>query len=704
MPTTLKLTTINIRGINNNIKKKRLLSLVKRIGMDVLLLQETFQKKEVIPILNSKNFPYQIHAPGSARARGIDILIKKSLRFYELDSIKDADGRYVITKGLLNNEKVTIASVYAPNTAQIEFLDKVLKKILDFTEGTLLVAGDFNYVANLNLDRTYKRGLANILPATTTTALHRLFEKYDFADCWQQLHPSMKDFTHYSAQHDVFTHLDYCLMLKSGVHKLQHSESGLKLLSDHNWVTCDIHLADPVRSGYNWVLNRNLMHSQLMRDETIKALRNYMDLNKDTDCKDQVGCVESDCKGYPDFHCVIPEEIRGEHTQKLLKTIQDLEERHKRTGESGIYQQLLQHRKALEALETDHITKNLIYLKQQHLHKSLKAIKLLAWRVRKRKADSMINFIETPQGGLQGKTEEILKGFEEYYTTLYTSKGPQITDIDYFFSNTSLFKTLSEQHKKMLDEAISEEEIRAAIKHLKNNKAAGPDGYPAKFFKTFIDILVPALEKTFNAVLLDGDVPPSWSEALLVPIPKPEKDKTKCESYRPIALLNVDLKIFKTILSNRLQKIISHYIHPDETGFIPGRTMSDNIRKTLNLIRHCKQQQIQSLLLALDFEKAFDSVEFLYLQRLLHHMGFGDNFKQAIAVMYQSPTAKLRINNQKSQKFPIGSGTRQGCPLSPLLFALCIEPLANFIRQDPRITGIRTQGMDCQVSLFAMMW
>lgn len=147
--------------------------------------------------------------------------------------------------------------------------------------------------------------------------------------------------------------------------------------------------------------------------------------------------------------------LQRERLQTLLASIEALEEQHKSTGSTEVYQKLTQQCKTLEILETDQIKKNLIYLKQKYWHKSPKAIKLLTWRVRKRKAESMINFISTPQKGLQGKTDDILDCFKEYYSNLYTSRGPTITDIDSIFPNTSLFKTFSEQHKAMLHEAIS---------------------------------------------------------------------------------------------------------------------------------------------------------------------------------------------------------------------------------------------------------
>lgn len=182
MTVTLKLTSLNICGINNNIKKKRLLSLTKRLKTDILLLQEMHQKKADTPILNKHHFPYQIQAPGLAQAWGTAILKNKTHHFQEKDTLKDKEGRYVITKGQLNNETMTIASIYVPNDGQIQFLDGVFSRLRDFSEGFLLVTGDFNYVVDIQLDRTYKRDMARLLTSHTYTALQDLFIKYGLID------------------------------------------------------------------------------------------------------------------------------------------------------------------------------------------------------------------------------------------------------------------------------------------------------------------------------------------------------------------------------------------------------------------------------------------------------------------------------------------------------------------------------------------
>lgn len=209
------------------------------------------------------------------------------------------------------------------------------------------------------------------------------------------------------------------------------------------------------------------------------------------------------------------------------------------------------------------------------------------------------------------------------------------------------------------------------------------------------------MENTYNSILQGGMLPPSWYEAELVPICKPGKDPQQCSSYRPIALLNVDAKIFTSILAHRLQNIIAQFIHIDQTGFIPHRTMMDNIRKTLNIIQLCKSRKTTSLILSLDFKKAFDSVEYTYILQLLRYMNFGEHFMTAMNAIYSRPRARIKINAARSGYINIDRGTRQGCPLSPLLFALCIEPLANMIRNHPDITGIQHANREFKTSLFA---
>lgn len=115
----LNVVSYNVCGLNNKIKQKRLISHIHRLKPDILLLQETHISSNSNHILNDKLFSYQFHSKGSSKARGTAILINRNLQFKETLTLKDTEGRFIATKGLLNGCKVTISSIYAPNVNQL---------------------------------------------------------------------------------------------------------------------------------------------------------------------------------------------------------------------------------------------------------------------------------------------------------------------------------------------------------------------------------------------------------------------------------------------------------------------------------------------------------------------------------------------------------------------------------------------------------
>lgn len=163
-------------------------------------------------------------------------------------------------------------------------------------------------------------------------------------------------------------------------------------------------------------------------------------------------------------------------------------------------------------------------------------------------------------------------------------------------------------------------------------------------------------------------------------IPKPQSDSSSWSNYRPISLLNLDIKLLAKILATRMNNIIGHLIHKDQTGFIPKRQAGDNIRQALLLIHAAKIRHIPACLVSLDIKKAFDSVTWPYMDYILQKLGFGNHFLTWVSSLYNMPRAYIKYSGYKSSMFDINRGTRQGCPLSPLLFALLIEPLAQLIR------------------------
>ena len=233
---------------------------------------------------------------------------------------------------------------------------------------------------------------------------------------------------------------------------------------------------------------------------------------------------------------------------------------------------------------------------------------------------------------------------------------------------------------ELMNEALTaeytSEQVKKAVFMMHPNKSPGPDGFTTGFYQCHWGLIGHDITTAVLSFLNGGEMTAVINSTVLVLIPK-VRNPQDLTHFRPISLCNVLYKICSKVIANRLRLILDEIISEEQSAFVPGRLITDNVLVAYECIYYLKRKKGKdgACAVKLDMAKAYDRVEWAYLRSILLKLGFHESFVQLIMRCVQTVTFRVRVNGKLSEPFMPSCGIRQGDPLSPYLFLLCCKHL-----------------------------
>lgn len=621
---SVSVVSLNVNGLGGAVNKKRrkLFNYLHCQKIKIALLQETHSCQENEKFWLAEWGSSIFFSHGTTAARGVAILIHKSLNGKIEHVIRDTNGRMLGISIEILDRSYLFVSIYAPNVDDVKNFKDIFYDIYQIPVDLKVLTGDFNTVLNINKDLKGGKGCSN---SKTRLFLNEFIEENELIDIWRLLHPNEFRATFEKRKPIILKErIDYILVSEALQQNVISADIVNTTISDHAAVTIEIKFtAFKPGKGY-WKLNNSLLEDQLCVSGMVKAIEsvfNHFDRSeiciawdiikmkvRQVALKRGVQIAKSDKMKIKVLECKLNHIMREQDELDQFGSIFDDHDR-----------QILAIKTELDELLQKHTAGAVVRCRANWMEYAEKPSKYFFSLEKHNYNKKTITCIQDPMSGhTTTNPGDILNILSNFYADLYSGRD---LDLDPDYLALLNIPQVKSGDSYMLDGPIQLEEIHLALKQMKKGKCPGVDGLSVEFYLKFWGIPGKHMHALFLRNVCNGSLHNSARDGIISLLNKPDKDHLKVKNWRPLSLLNNDYKIYAKVLANRLDHVLPYLISDEQVGFMKGRSIADNLSDLLSTIKTCEENNIEAMIWAVDMHKAFDVLNHIALKQILQAYG-----------------------------------------------------------------------------------